>query len=303
MRHSGTFPAMGTMVSIIVYCPPDTADALLEGAERLVHDLDRRLSVYEDRGLGRLNDLGRASLDDEHLRAVLTASDSLQRITGGAFDPTAGGLVRLWGFPASPAVPAREEIDSVLAITGWERMARLSPDSIVLAPGAMVDFGAAAKGYAADRAYTNLMGRGASAALVEIGGEVRCGSRPGFGKVWTVGIRHPRDGGLLDTVRLEQGALATSGDYECFFIDSAGRRLSHIIDPASGYPAQGAVSASVLARSCVVADAVATALVIGGWELADSLPEGLVRAILIVEADDDGIRVGRRGEWQDGPNG
>lgn len=294
---------MGTMASIIVYCPPDTAEALMEEAQRLVHDLDRRLSVYEDGRLGRLNELGTASLDDADLRAVVTASDSLQRITGGAFDPTAGGLVRLWGFPASPAVPAREGIDSVLGLTGWERLVSISSDSIVMAPGVMVDFGAAAKGYAADRAYATLMDMGASAALVEIGGEVRCGSRSDFGKVWTVGIRHPRDGGLLDTVRVEQGALATSGDYECFFIDSAGHRLSHIIDPSSGYPAQGAVSASVLSRSCVVADAVATALVIGGWELADSLPEGLVRAILIVEVDDDGMRVGRRGEWQDSPNG
>ncbi|MFO7950630.1 MAG: FAD:protein FMN transferase [Candidatus Fermentibacteraceae bacterium] len=294
---------MGTMASIIVYCPPDTADVLLEEAQRLVHDLDRSLSAYEDGRLGLLNELGRASLDDADLRAMVTASDSLQRITGGAFDPTTGGLVRLWGFPASPAVPAGGEIDSVLGLTGWERLVSVSSDSVVMAPGVTVDFGAAAKGYAADRAYTALMDMGASAALVEIGGEVRCGSRPGFGKVWTVGIRHPRDGGLLDTVRVEQGALATSGDYECFFIDPAGRRLSHIIDPSSGHPAQNAVSASVLARSCVVADAVATALVIGGRELADSLPEGLVRAILIVEDDDDGIRVGRRGEWQDSPNG
>ncbi len=294
---------MGTMASLVVYCPADTSEALLGEAQRLVHDLDGRLSVYDDGLLGRLNAAGRAPLDDVHLRALVAASETLHVITGGAFDPTAGGLVRLWGFPASPAVPGDARIDSVLELTGWERQVETTPDTVFLSPGVRVDFGAAAKGYAADRAFRTLMDMGASAALVEIGGEVRCGSRPDFQKVWTVGIRNPRNGGLLDTVRLEEGAIATSGDYECFFIDSSGGRLCHIIDPATGYPAKAAVSASVLAESCVAADAIATALVIGGRDLAGSLPEGVVRAILIVETDGDSLHLTRSGEWLESPNG
>jgi thiamine biosynthesis lipoprotein len=294
---------MGTMASIIVYCPPDTAADLLEEAERLVHDLDRRLGVEGDGPVARLNRRGRFPLDDPHLRAVADASDSLHRITGGAFDPTTGGLVRLWGFPAAPAIPGSSDIDSVLALTGWDALVEVTPDSVLLAPGVLLDFGASAKGYAADRAYLLLMEMGACAALVEIGGEVRCGSTADFRKEWTVGIRHPRNGGLMDTLNLADGAVATSGDYECFFTDSTGRRLSHIIDPSTGRPAEAAVSASVLAESCVAADAIATALVIGGRGLARSLPRGLVRAILIVETRGDSLRTWRWGEWPESPSG
>jgi thiamine biosynthesis lipoprotein len=290
---------MGTMARLVVYAAPDSAEAILNAAERVVHDLDARLTAFdEDAALGLLNRRGRESLEDPHLRAMLEAADSLASMTAGAYDPTAGGLVTLWGFPHAPAVPESSALDSALARTGWGERVRLTSDSVFLDEGVRLDFGAAAKGYAADCGYGAAMDAGATAALLEVGGEVRCGSAAGFGREWTVGIRHPRGDGLIDTVRLRSGAVATSGDYECFFLSPSGRRLCHIIDPATGWPARGAASATVLADRCVVADAVATALVIGGEVLADSLPAGLVRAILLVRVKDGAAETRRWGEWR-----
>ena len=294
---------MGTMASMIIYCPPDSADAVLAGVEQTIHRLDHQLSVYEDGATGRLNADSRAALVNPHLHNLVTASDSLHRLTGGRFDPTTGGLVRLWGFPGSPAVPESAAIKTALLLTGWDSLVTVTADSVRLASGVMLDFGAAAKGYAADVGWQRAMDLGADAALVEIGGEVRCGSAAGFEKTWTVGIRHPRSEGLLETIELNEGAVATSGDYESYFMDDTGRRYSHILDPDTGWPANGAASATVLARSCLVADAVATALVIGGVHLADSLPEAMVRAILIIEDSGGSLVERRRGEWQQGPNG
>lgn len=303
VRHTRTFPAMGTMARLVVYAPPDSAEAILNAAEGVVHDLDARLSAFDQGVLGQLNRRGEASLEDPHLGAMVRASDSLNRMTGGAYDPTAGGLVSLWGFPHDPAVPDGDALDSVLTLTGWLERVHLTDDSVFLVEGVRLDFGAAAKGYGADCGYAAAMEAGASAALLEVGGEVRCGSSPGLAREWTVGIRHPRGDGLIETVRLRNGAVATSGDYECFFISASGRRLCHIIDPTTGWPAGGAASATVLADRCVVADALATALVIGGEELADSLPHGLARAILMVWEEDGSTEIGRWGEWRESLSG
>ena len=280
-----TFPALGTFATIIIETPRGTdPQPLLRGADSLIRHLERETGCFPGQGVEALNDAGRASLRelDPDLLDVILLSDSLQRATSGYFDPTAGALVRAWGFPDSPEVPSGETLDSCLRVTGWGLL-ELGRDSLIMRPGMRLDFGAVAKGHAVDRVFEYLVSRGASSCLVEVGGEVRCGG----GRLWRVAVRHPRNRGYFRVFAMESGALATSGDYECYVL-RGGVRYSHVINPFTGYPGDGAQSATVHAPSCAVADAFATAAVIGGREAVEGFTLGDRMGVLLLNADDDG---------------
>jgi thiamine biosynthesis lipoprotein len=279
------FPALGTFATIIVETPRSIdPQPLLRGADSLLRHLELETGCFPGQGVEALNDAGRASLRelDPDLSGVILLSDSLCRATSGFFDPTAGVLVRAWGFPESPEIPDRETLDSCLRITGWGLL-ELRRDSLIMRPGMRLDFGAVAKGYAVDRVYEYLVSRGASSCLVEVGGEVRCGG----GRLWRVAVRHPRNRGYYRVFVLESGALATSGDYECYIV-RGGVRYSHIINPFTGYPGYGSQSATVYAPTCAVADAFATAAVIGGMEAVQGFDMGEGMGVLLLNAGEDG---------------
>jgi thiamine biosynthesis lipoprotein len=129
-----------------------------------------------------------------------------------------------------------------------------------------VDLGAIAKGWAVDRAMAALQGRGIASAIIDAGGDLRiAGSRPGKG-FWRIGVQDPREAGaLLLTLDLTDTAIVTSGDYERFFMEG-GVRYHHILDPATGMPAAGCRSVTVLASTAAEADAAATAAFVLGPE-------------------------------------
>ncbi len=198
--------------------------------------------------------------------------------TAGAFDPTAGPLVNLWGFgpPAgADQAPDEQSISDALSRVGWQRLdfdpmaARLTQTG-----GVYLDLSAIAKGWAVDLLSEYLIEQGASGFMVDIGGDLRTHGRRPDGRPWRVAIERPRPGERAVHTILEVGsvALATSGDYRNFF--TAGeRRFSHLIDPRNGYPvAHETVSVTVAAARCLTADALATALSIlpidEGWALA-----------------------------------
>jgi thiamine biosynthesis lipoprotein len=155
-------------------------------------------------------------------------------------------------------------------------------------PALKLDFGAFAKGYAVDRAIDVLREMGINNAVVNAGGDLRAIGRHGD-RPWRVGIRHPREAGILASVEVEgDESVFTSGDYERYF-DWEGTRYDHIIDPRSGYPAQGLSSVTVFSRQADLADAAATALFVAGPEEKDWLPVaramGITGAMLV---DDEG---------------
>ena len=141
---------------------------------------------------------------------------------------------------------------------------------ISLAEGTRLDLGAIAKGFAVDKAVGVLNARGVSAALVNLGGNVGVfGPAPGGGP-WSVGIQHPREDRLIGEVRLTEGAVATSGDYDRFF-EVDGHRYGHVIDPRTGWPTQGVYSVTVVAPSAVAADALSTAAFVLGPDKGSAL--------------------------------
>ncbi len=229
--------------------------------------------------LGRVNQLlptGEFFSCPPSIVPLIRRSSELSEASGGLFNPAIGQLIRLWGFASDEAAkgppPAAGAIRALLAQN--PQMSDLQLDGIRLRsrnPAVRLDFGAFAKGYAIDLAIEQLRERGIDNAIVNAGGDLRAIGRHG-GRPWRIGIRHPRQPGMLASVDIEgDESVFTSGDYERYF-DYDGKRYQHIIDPRSGYPAEGISSVTVFARQADVADAAATAITVAGPDPADWLP-------------------------------
>lgn len=297
---------MGTTYSIQV------VDTRLSPAERrewheeidaLLEDLNRQMSVHRpDSEISAFN--RHASMEPMEVSAgfrhVVARALELAERTGGAFDPTLGPLVRLWGFgPDGPGDghPTPEAIADARRKTGYRHLS-LTEDGRLMKhlPELELDLGGIAKGYGVDRVADLLRAHGATRFLVEIGGEVLAEGTNVRGEPWRIGVQRPvvgpaTDAGFQSIVPLTDGrALATSGDYRQFRHATDGRILSHIIAPRTGEPAgMATASVTVWAGDALTADALATALVVlGPGEglplLAASFPE--VEALFILRRAD-----------------
>lgn len=228
-----------------------------------------QMSTWEpDSDLSRFNasTAGTRHALPPQLLEVLTAALALAEDSGGAFDPTVGPLVELWGFgPGRPrqSAPAAADIEAARARIGWQRV-RIEGDQLIQPGGVSLDLSALAPGYAADRIVEALAAAGYKHLLVDVGGELRAmGEHPGA-RPWRVGLEGPSGERAASGVVLRDQAVATSGDYRQFF-EQDGHRYSHMIDPRTGQPiAQAGIAVSVVHRSSMQADALATALSVLG---------------------------------------
>jgi thiamine biosynthesis lipoprotein len=278
-----TVPAMGTLANITVVCDEGSSEAILQSMDSLLAALEAELSADGPGTAGILNRTGRAALTPD-FEAVLDLSGRMAAETRGAFDPSIAPVVDLWGFHStSPSVPDSAGIDSALALCGWGSLS-VTGDSVFLEPGHSLDLGAIVPGFAADRAYRLAIDRGASRALVEIGGEIRCG---GSG-TWRIAVTHPRADGFWCVLEVGECGMSTSGDYENY-IESGGVRYCHIIDPATGWPESGVVSVTVVSPTSGTADALSTALAVRGPSLLDSIPDSLWQGALFILQSDTGL--------------
>lgn len=244
--------------------------------------------------LGRVNSLlasGEAFSAAPSILPLIERGTELSQRSGGLFNPAIGKLVALWGFasdePPTGPPPSAEAIRAIL--DQHPSMADIKLDGINMQaqnPALKLDFGAFAKGYAVDRAIDVLRELGIQHAVVNAGGDLRVIGRHGD-RAWRVGIRHPREQGILASVEVEgDESVFTSGDYERYF-DWGGKRYDHIIDPRSGYPAEGLSSVTIFAQQADLADAAATALFVAGPKAKDWLPVaramGISGAMLVDE--------------------
>ena len=281
----------------------DTEAAL--AALDLVDEIESRISVYRDTSeLSRLNATAADGWQpvSADVFTLLEKAVDLHARTGGGFDIAAGRLVRTWGFLRRQGrTPSPEELAEAIAASGtrWLELDRDSRKVRFTRPGLELNPGAIGKGWALDRAIERLAAAGITAALAHGGqSSVRAMGRQGPGgeaarQGWPVGLRHPlRPGVRLATVSLVDRALGTSGSGTQFFIER-GRRLGHILDPRTGRPAEGVLSATVLAPTAAEADALATAAyVLGPAGVATIAPlGGDVTAILVVPGTDAEIDV------------
>jgi thiamine biosynthesis lipoprotein len=198
------------------------------------------------------------------LFALLSLCRELHAATGGAFDPASTALSRCWGFlERRPRLPTVEEIAEARARSGLDKVTTDGFGRTVsfAAPGVGLNFGAVGKGWALDRIASTLRVRGVFRALLTAGGS----SHRGWGgEAWELALR-PRDEDL-GLLRLRDAALGTSAAGEQHF-EAGGKHYGHVLDPRTGWPAEGVRSATVVASEAAVADALSTAFLVGGPEL------------------------------------
>ena len=257
---------------------------------------DQSLSPFNDSSVISRVNRNEELVTDSFFQKCFHRSMEISRETKGAFDITVAPLANAWGFGFKKgAFPDSLMIDSLLQITGYEKVKMDNGKVIKQDPRTMLSCSAVAKGYSVDVIAQLLDRKGIKNYMVDIGGEVVVkGKNPSKG-LWRIGINKPVDDSLsinqeLQTVlNVTDVGIATSGNYRNFYIKD-GKKYAHTIDPRTGYPAeQSVLSATIVANDCMTADAYATAFMAMGLEkarqMADSLPE---IEYYVIYADENG---------------
>ncbi len=258
--------ALGTSYSI-TYLAKGELDFQKE-IDSVFDAVNQSMSTYlPTSDISRINKGDSTVVVDQMFRDVFELSRQVHNNTRGYFDPTVGVLVNAWGFgPGKQLELDSVGVDSLLHYVGFQKVNLTGENKVVKElPGIQIDFNAIAKGYAIDRLAVLLDEKGIKDYLVEVGGEmVGKGMNRIKVKPWIVGVEDPgnTEGRQLKiTIRLKDKALASSGNYRKFRIDSvSGKKYVHTIDPKTGFTKNSSVlGASVLAHTCAKADAYATA--------------------------------------------
>ncbi|MCB1184018.1 FAD:protein FMN transferase [bacterium] len=295
---------MGTTATLSLVTADSAAVADLAYRALLsLHHTDSLMTNWTDTSeTARINRLaGRETVRlDPEVAQVLAVAARVGRESGGAFDLTVEPLVRLWGFLAGqPAVPDSAAIAAARRRVGWEHLDLDAAAGTLrfTTPDARIDLGGVAKGYGVDRVAGLLRQAGVRDALIDLSGNmVALGHAPGRNDGWVLGVLDPEGSGEhLATVGLGDGAIATSGNYLQYVMADMGgrpRRYGHILDPRTGWPAQGVASATVIAPDATTADAWATALVV----LPPDEARAVARAhpelqVILVAHPADGVQV------------
>ena len=261
--------SMDTYMSLVAV--GDGAFDVLQQTANEINTLEQRLSrTIDTSDVAQLNANGTAVLSND-TAALLRSALEYSAETNGAFDVTIAPLVALWGITTdSPRVPSQEEIDALLPLVGSGHV-RLEGDTAALDEGCAIDLGGIGKGYASDKAAELFAQSELSGGFVSLGGNVYVHGTTAEGKLWNVAIQDPRNTeAYACTLRLSDAFVVTSGGYQRYFTGPDGTVYQHIIDPATGYPADsGLLSVSIATRrddggTGTMADAYSTALYVMG---------------------------------------
>ncbi|MGV9003640.1 FAD:protein FMN transferase [Flavobacterium sp.] len=242
---------------------------------QILKDFDLSVSTYIPNSIiSRINSNQKNVVVDQYFIACFKKAKEVWKNTEGAFDPTVYPLVNAWGFgPGKKETIEKKKIDSILKFVGFDLIQLKGKHIIKKDLRVQLDFNAFAQGYSVDVVSAFLNSKKITSYIVEIGGEVYAKGKKPDGSNWTVGIEKPIDNkesanDLKALVKLENLAIATSGNYRRFIIEN-GVKYSHHIDPKTGYPTKNnLLSASIFAKECISSDANATGLLVLGLEKA-----------------------------------
>jgi thiamine biosynthesis lipoprotein len=244
---------------------------------------------------------------------VLEQAQYYADLSGGAFDPTVGPLVKLWGIGTENAhVPNQDEIKAVLDLVDWRDLIidREKGTANLRRSGQALDLGAIAKGYAADEAAAAVRAMGLRGAIIDLGGNILAiGSRgdvdskriAGFrksegsrdDKPWRVGVQDPLQGrgAYIGVLEIRNKSIVTSGVYERYF-ESGGKHYHHILSSGDGYPVEnGLLSVTIISESSTAADGLSTAVFALGYEKGRALLESLGTAEAVFVFEDRSVRL------------
>jgi thiamine biosynthesis lipoprotein len=280
-----TLGAMGTLFDIMLAVEEET-DQTYEAIKAAFEEIKRvsdLMTTWEPESyLSKVNARAGAGAVrvPEELVDLVEESKTISKQTLGKFDISFAAMAGLWDFSSEdPKLPSKSEIKRRLGLVDFRAVVTDRKKSTIRLrkKGMQIGLGAVAKGYGIDRAGDVLKERGFSDFMIFGGGDSAAFGTQG-GRPWQVGVQDPRNSSRkFASIDLhEGGAVVTSGDYNRFFV-SDGKRYHDIIDPSTGYPAVGAVSATVLAKTAMRADAFATGVfVLGpieGMEVIENDPE------------------------------
>lgn len=276
--------AMDTQMDLRLYGDGD--GAVMSALTALLNRLDHKLSATSaDSALTALNQSGWT--DDGELISLVSQAQTISAQTGGALDITLLPVSRCWGFTTgSYGVPAAEDLEALRGRVGMDKLT-VSDGALSLADGVKLDFGALAKGYAADLCRAEMEQAGVSG-ILSLGGNIQTvGTKPD-GSDWIIGVQDPDDAGRYClTLRLTGSkAAVSSGDYQRYFMQDS-VRYCHIMDPKTLAPVRGSLRAvTVIAERGLLADGLSTALFVLGREAGTELwrKQGGFEAVW-VEAD------------------
>ena len=295
---------MGTTYQIKII-PNDlvVSNSLADQIDERLQSLDGTFTTYQKTSeLMAFNQsaINKPLVVSEDLFEVLGIAKQIHELTEGAFDPTVGPLVNLWGFGPNytdQVIPPPESIAQHLTSVGLNHLLLdKQAGTVTRLSDIQLDLSAVAKGYAVDEVAELLASHGIENYLVEVGGELRLKGLKTNGERWRIAIEKPYSGqavGLGDAVQevlvLENVAVATSGDYRNYF-EQEGKRYSHTIDPRTGYPIDhNLASVTVIAQTAARADALATGMMVLGTEGALKLAEQNDLAVYLLVKQADGF--------------
>ena len=266
----------GTTYHVTYQCDSD----LTQSIKSELLKVDASLSPFNKESvITAVNENQDVQLDDM-FKEVFNLAMDISKDTDGAFDITVAPLVNAWGFGfKNGSQPSSHQVDSLLQLVGYEKVSMVDGKVTKRDPRIMLDCSAIAKGYGTDRVARLLQSRGIQNYMVEIGGEVVTSGVNPDRVPWKIGVTKPTDDSLnigheLQTVlNVTDKAMATSGNYRNYYF-KGGKKFAHTVDPKTGYPVQHSIlSATVLSKSCAVADAYATSFMVMGFDKARQVLE------------------------------
>ena len=262
--------AMDTYMTLKVTAPD--AEGLLQQASDRIKGIEDTFSVTRpDSDISKVNAANGAPVTVQpDTMNVLQKAMQIGEVSGGALDITLYPVLKAWGFTTQDNhVPTPAELDALLPNVDYTQV-QLSDDTVQIPADAQIDLGALAKGYTSDAVMDIFREGGAQSAIISLGGNVQAiGSRPD-GTPWQVAVVDPfAPSENMCILAVEDRAVITSGNYERYFTDEDGNTWWHILDPATGYPADnGLVSVTVVGTEGLYCDALSTALFVEGTEQA-----------------------------------
>jgi len=291
---------MGTLVTLTLRAPehdPEELAGIVSEVESELNRFQQRWSVHGSGELATLNEAlanAASATVPQDLLPLVSKARAIAEDSNGTFDPGLGRLVQVWGFDDAEhfrdSPPPPETLAAAMNQPHRLTEATLVDDVLTAdAPGLRLDLGAIAKGAAVGAALRSLKAAGIDHAMVNAGGDLQVIGHA-KGRPWRIAVRHPRPPAdaprLLVGLELRDGeAVFTSGDYERYF-DYQGRRYHHLLDPRTGEPATGAQSSTVIHTDPALADALATALFVGGVDHFDVLVDQFaLEYAMLVDSD------------------
>jgi thiamine biosynthesis lipoprotein len=227
---------------------------------------------------------------DKEVFDLVGRAIKVSQITSGAFDISYASMDKIWKFDGSmKAMPTEEAIKKSVSKIGYKNIILDSKEQTIFLKneGMKLGLGGIGQGYIADKVKELLFSKGCTSGIVNVSGDINAWGRQQDGNPWTVGIVNPLNKNkVFATFPLEDSAVETSGNYEKYVIFN-GIRYSHIIDPRTGYPAQGVVSVSVFAKQTEIADALATGIFVMGVEVGIDIVNQL-KGVECIMVDDKG---------------